>query len=588
MSKENIGKSKDYLMYFLIPVLQMIMFESFYKSIDFNFAGYIINAFFFYGLYFLVILFSKNKGIPILVTTPIWYAYGLINCAVYQFRQIPVLPWDILSLKTAMNVAGSYHFKFTPRMLAVTFLFITIMTMGVILVGDSFDVSYRKIKKNLSGAGTSLCCILFSVCVLVSPLHSAFGLYDAMFYPNEYYSRNGYVYSFFKNLTSSKIEKPKEYSKEESELILSRQKTHSGDNKTPNVIVIMNEAFSDLSTLSNRLNSFDYMPYITSLKDTENSTVGTAFTSVKGGNTANSEWEFLTGNTMAFMPAGSVPYQQFINRDIKNSLVNILKKNNYETYAFHPYYKSGWNREKVYKYMGFDHQKFGEDCVNTVTKEDVIRGMMSDNGAYNDIIKTYENRNKNKGFFEFCVTMQNHGGYDAETNGAYKPDITFDNEKLSTYLSLIKKSDAAFKNLTEYFKSKEPTIIVMFGDHQPADDVVETLTSDGTKKVSNYMRYKVPYVVWANYNISKSNFNTETSLNYLGSSLLDTANLTYDGYFSYLNRLKTKIPVITANTVKFNDKTGTINNNIYQPNKVNNVDFDEYKKLQYYCVKESP
>ena len=78
----------------------------------------------------------------------------------------------------------------------------------------------------------------------------------------------------------------------------------------PNVIVIMNEAFSDLSVFGDFDTDYDYMPFIHSLKD--NVIKGNCYVSVKGGNTANSEYEFLTGDSMAFLPAGSVPYQQYL------------------------------------------------------------------------------------------------------------------------------------------------------------------------------------------------------------------------------------------------------------------------------------
>ena len=48
----------------------------------------------------------------------------------------------------------------------------------------------------------------------------------------------------------------------------------------------------------------EVMPFIDSL--TENTTRGFAQASVYGAKTPNSEWEYLTGNTMAFLPEGSV------------------------------------------------------------------------------------------------------------------------------------------------------------------------------------------------------------------------------------------------------------------------------------------
>lgn len=56
----------------------------------------------------------------------------------------------------------------------------------------------------------------------------------------------------------------------------------------PNILVIMNEAFSDVGVLGELDVSEDYMPFVHSLqKGEENALTGTLHVSVKGGNTAN-------------------------------------------------------------------------------------------------------------------------------------------------------------------------------------------------------------------------------------------------------------------------------------------------------------
>ncbi|MCD7764689.1 MAG: hypothetical protein LUI14_16175 [Lachnospiraceae bacterium] len=86
---------------------------------------------------------------------------------------------------------------------------------------------------------------------------------------------------------------------------------NSEDISTPNLIVIMNESWADYTDIGNGLElSEDYMPFIRSL--TENTIKGTAYSSVFGGNTPNSEYEFLTGNTMAFLPTSSVGFNLFV------------------------------------------------------------------------------------------------------------------------------------------------------------------------------------------------------------------------------------------------------------------------------------
>lgn len=44
----------------------------------------------------------------------------------------------------------------------------------------------------------------------------------------------------------------------------------------------------------------DYMPFIHDLMKNGNCVSGTTYASIVGGQTANTEYEFLTGNSMAF------------------------------------------------------------------------------------------------------------------------------------------------------------------------------------------------------------------------------------------------------------------------------------------------
>lgn len=76
--------------------------------------------------------------------------------------------------------------------------------------------------------------------------------------------------------------------------------------------------------------------------------------------------------------------------------------------------------------------------------------------------------------FLFNVTMQNHGGYE-ETHDNFNQEVWLTGElegkfpKTDQYLSLMKESDEALEYLISYFEEcEEPTMIVLFGDHQPS------------------------------------------------------------------------------------------------------------------------
>ena len=115
----------------------------------------------------------------------------------------------------------------------------------------------------------------------------------------------------------------------------------------------------------------------------------------------------------------------------------------------------------------------------------------------------------------------------------------------------MKKTDEAFRQLTEYFsKVKEPTIIVMFGDHQPSveSSFYEGLYTSSGGKLSledRMKKYQVPFIIWANYNIKETTID-KMSANYLGAYVMQEAGLTLSPYQQFLMRLYEDLPVLSA------------------------------------------
>ena len=359
----------------------------------------------------------------------------------------------------------------------------------------------------------------------------------------------------------------------------------------------MDEAFSDLSVLGDFDTNTDYMPFVHSLeKGNENTITGYLNTSVCGGNTADTEFEFLTGNTMAFLPVGSIPYQQYI-KSTTPSLASYLKSIGYATYAQHPYYGSGWNRDMVYPLLGFDNLSFMQDYSN----QRFVRKYISDETSFDRIIETYENKPDGQPAFIFNVTMQNHGGY-TDTYYGFDNTVTADklnNSALDQYLSLIKLTDEDLKNLIEYFSNvDEKTIVVFFGDHQPNDTVASSVLAANGMDYNNLsneelkLRYQVPYVIWANYDIDEAT-GKDTSVNYLAANVLKAAGVPTNDYQSFLLKLQEEYPIISAvRTDKTADKTLDKESNKSDKatgSKKKQADSDmlnDYKLLQYYRLFE--
>lgn len=528
----------------------------------------------------LLFLFGKLKT-ALRCQTILFMIIGLANYYVLEFRSAPIMPWDILSIGTAASVAN--NFKYT---LSKETVFVLIGFVILILLESKVTLELKKDWRIRVGGVLASFALLWGFTAMLhqDSTVARFKLYDKLFTPTVMSKRDGTAVAFLMELKYIVVEKPDGYNKEDAAALLASYDTNDTESAThtPNIIVIMNEAFSDLSVLGDFETNEDYMPFLHSLmqEGTPNTISGHLNVSVLGGNTANTEFEFLTGNTMAFLPQGSVAYQQYVKSN-DYSIATYLKSKGYDTIAMHPYNASGWDRDKVYPLLGFDTFYSLKDWVNPVK----IRKYVSDQSCYDKIIELYEQKDANTPFFLFNVTMQNHSSYSEEYDN-FHPDITVEGTSskiLPNYLSLIKLSDQALCNLIEYFsKADEDTVIVFFGDHQPSNSVAAPVwklngrSGDSLTEEEEARRYKVPFIIWANYDIEAAS-NVETSANYLGSHVLRAAGLPLYDYRNYLSQLEEQCPVLTA--IRAENAQG-----ISTPVKDVKSTLQDYMTLQYYNI----
>lgn len=588
----NIKRRIGYMIGFaIVPVIAFYLMEAFEHNAfaEVRQEAQWFNILIFELIAWFLYLVIGRMTVALRIELVLALAFGLTNHYVMAFRSTPFVPWDLLSVRTAASVAQNYDFTPTARMIVVTVLFL-ILIVGVRLLRKA-----PRIKIAIRLGSAVLVCL--ALCLFVNTLQqetfqNKHYLYPFLFTPAYMTKVNGMAVTFAMDLAYVVVDKPEGYNAEDAKKTLEEygstdnvfpdeegtDNTEDNSEDLPNIIVIMDEAFSDLSVVGDLETNEDYMPFMHKMQQgAANTITGYAQVSVCGGNTANSEFEFLTGNTMSFLPSGSIPYQQYITKDTP-SLASYLASLGYATYAQHPYYASGWNREKVYPLLGFSHTDFMDDYQNKT----YVRKYVSDAADMQHIIDTYENKEAGKPAFIFNVTMQNHGGYtDAYSNLNEDVHATnYNSDVLDRYLSLIKLTDQSLENLVDYFsKVDEKTVIVFFGDHQPSDTVAAQIQNSMLlpgESVSDEQlrnRYLVPYLVWANYDIDGAT-DQNTSLNYLSAQVLKEAGVPTDAYQNFLLELKNSYPVMSA--------AGRTD--------ADNADEDvlnTYKKLQYYNLFET-
>ena len=488
------------------------------------------------------------------------WGLGMTNHYLISFRGRTLFPGDFLTLGTAVNVAGNYDYSLDRmQLISLLILVLALLALSLLPREERIPFTWRRFLPSAGIAGVVLA-VFFGTGFVENQ-----GIEPSMWTTRG----NGLALNFSVCLKYMRVEKPEGYAQESLEQLTADTASDGpsvtvtdpdGTTRPVNVIVIMNESFSDLSVLPRVETNQDAMPFLRSL--TENTIKGYAYSSVFGGTTANSEYEFLTGNTTAYLPAGTVPYQMYVS-DGDPTLVSQMAALGYRTIAAHPYRSSGWNRPSVYQNFGFDEVYFEGDFQNReYMRGDSRMGYVTDRCDYENLIRLYEEKEEGEPLFLFNVTMQNHSGYQMSWDNLPREvwltgELEGRFQTVNQYLSLIYQSDQAFEELIRYFSQvEEPTMILLFGDHQPqvaTNFYTDVLGIDPPTELAQ-KKQMVPFFLWANYDIPEAE-GVELSLNYLSALLMDTAHLPMTGYQKYLLELWQTAPVI--NTVGVRGADGT-------------------------------
>ena len=554
----------------------------------------------------------------------------LLNLAVYglaageyfviSFRERPAMIWDVLALRTAMTVSANYRFTVTPRLV---FTFLGTLLLGIGSWKVPLRLENRKIRWKARGAWAGVTAA-FAV-LLYGVLTPALKLSVPMWDPIISFERQGFLLSTVLSLETLFPQKPAGYETETARKLLERLEKEAGAGEEPgsetellgrnetvvpeNVICIMNESFADLRIFNGLVsgNSFEtdgpFLSYYDSLS--ENAQKGWLYVPVFGAMTANSEYEFLTGNSCAFVPQGSIPYQ-FYTKPGDGSLARVFGEAGYRTVAMHPYPGYNWNRTEAYENLGFDEfldQDYYEasgflDEEETGGSADsrMPRGYLSDAADYEALIRQVEEKEPGEKLFLFNVTMQNHGGYevadfpaDVHVTAVNGGDCLGEYPKADQYLTLMKRSDEALKMLLDYFSAcPQPTLIVLFGDHEPSVETsfYEALYGTRWSQVPGERKrysFVTPYLIWSNYERDAGDLG-DMSAFMLGGQVLRAAGMEAGGFGYAVERLRGEYPMVHSMGLLTRDgqfldvlETGTLD--LSQTVK-------EYHTLQYYRMFE--
>ena len=513
-------------------------------------------------------LITNSSALSVFISGGIFTVFAVSNSIKISMRQDPVLPTDLKLLSEVYIVLKN----FSPSDILVTAL-IALLVIVLAVIAFIFIKSEKITFKMRSG----LICGLIVLCVSInSHVYASTALYDSFtvlgnryFTVNQYGSK-GAIYSFCHNLNTMKVTEPDGYDDYDFTSLYRYMYNEENAKNRPNVIMIMGEAFSDLS--ENEHISFegytDPLENFKALCEEESSLSGNIVVPNFGGGTSDTEFDVLTGYPTKYM-GSTLPSYSFVNSRT-DSIAHIFKNMGYDTLALHPGYSWFYNRLNVYNHLGFDRFIHLDD-FDPVTQNK--GGYISEDACMDRVISEIDHSlNEDDPLFMFCVTIQNHGPYEEKYNERYDNFATdvYLTEKesilLNSYFEGIKDADRELKRLTDHLKqSNEPFVVVYFGDHLPGfsngmeffDILDYDININGTIEERIAVN-KVPFLIWQNDAARDMNAietdgavmpeNMTINASYLGALLLQ-----YMGYgdateyMAFVNDMRLALPVYANN-----------------------------------------
>ena len=317
----RFGKILSAMLYLLLPLAVVCALENYTHVItDLAPLILVLNLLFFYVLYGLLTALTGSVRMGFRFATLVPMLFGLTNYFVVSFRGSPIVPWDLLSFGTAASVADNYEFVLSWKAFYSVLAFI-----WMILLSSKSTVRLgRKKLRVISIAAYAALMFLYVGEIQNSAVQSFFGMDTTLFTLNVLYRNNGIAAAFLGNLRFLNIEQPSGYSVDKVDALMKQveadeqgeedaknepetdaqgeivqatqgetvQATQAETNATaeteapasseqyPNIVVIMNEAFSDLSVWGDFATSEEVMPFFKSLQ--QEAVGGELYVSVEG------------------------------------------------------------------------------------------------------------------------------------------------------------------------------------------------------------------------------------------------------------------------------------------------------------------
>lgn len=530
--------------------LSMPLFRSYFKSNLLLFMNF-LPVF----LLMIILYLSFNRlWLSFLISSSLFVTMSFVNKFKLTFRDDPFSFIDVKLVKESMEMAERYEIKLSTNMIILVIGLIIITILLRILF--NYKINSKKYRLIFLTVFAILSIFIFSKPYFNSKIYNKIGdksLINIWSQTQQFQSK-GFIYPFIYSVKDAKETKLEGYNEKKAMEDLSEMSYYDiPEGKKVNIISIMLESYNDFSKFDTVDLGIDVYKNFHDIQ--KESIHGNLVTNIFAGDTIQTERSFITGYHS---------HPKYF-RDT-NSFIWYLKEQGYRTEAMHPIYGWFYNRRNINHYLGFDSFDFYENKYKAIQEE-----FFEDYDFFDFILEGYnQSLKQNIPYFNFTVTYQNHGPYSDEKYSdnqflLKKPD--YDDKTyniINNYLAGIDKTDKALKKLMDNLRnSEEPTVVVIFGDHNPwlGKDAIgyemmginlDLSTVEGFK---NY--FETPYLIWGNDAAKKAinkdfvGIGKDVSPNFLMSELFQYLGWEGNEYMQYLINAKQHFDVI--NKVNFKE-----------------------------------
>ena len=553
----------------------------------------------FRGQPLLIVLNCLPVGLLLLAFTclfrNVFFSGALVNLAVgllsvanrikIEVRDEPVFPRDFALLKEVGSAVGNYDIHYPVSAIALVVGFSLVLVLAGLLVGcRPFPIArLRGWLGSLLGAAASFAVLagLILTVYASNDLYNSFRVSNSSYVPSVF-NELGFPYCFCHQFTTYLVDRPEGFDRAEAEAWDQGGQTGLGEDV--NVIMVMNEAFSDIT--EDDAFAFtaedDPLQNLHALEQDPHAVSGHIVVSGFAGGTANTEFDVVTGMQASAISADNPSSFRVVNRDL-DSLFRLFGDDGYHTSFFHPGDDWFYNRENVYRWFGAEETVFIDQMESPAYKgrwvtDDYMAGLIEQ--EFEDAVADGEP------LFHYTTTIQNHMSYTADKYGeGYDyPEVPLNvavsdevASMLEVYVEGIRDADAMLGRLVDYFSQRpEPVVLVFLGDHLPylgdnqrayAELGMEIALPEA-EQADPLCAYETPYVVWANDAAAQA-LDWETaaaaldlpesgtiSASFLGAMVVELTGRTGESpWFDFLNQLRRVVPAVRHQTYLLADGT---------------------------------